>query len=194
MAQFAALFDLVLRSLTLAAAALAGLVAVTHWAVRARHLEPFGPWPTLVRRLSDPLLHPLERRLARFGRNPQEAPWWLFGLVVVGGILLLSTSRWLMGFAFTLAAMRDAPPAAWARFGVGLVFDILILALVIRVIGSWFGLSPYRGIGRPAWQLTNWLVEPIRRRLPAFGPLDLSPLIAYFALVLLRGLLLSLIR
>ena len=28
----------------------------------------------------------------------------------------------------------------------------------------------------------------------AFGPLDLSPLVAYFGLVLLRGLLLSLLR
>lgn len=194
MAQAAALVDLILRSLILAAAAAAGLVALTHWAVRARHLQPFGPWPTLIRRLSDPLLHPLERRLVRFGRNPQEAPWWLFGLAVVGGILLLSTSRWLMGFAFTIAAMRDAPPAAWVRFGVGLIFDVLILALVIRVIGSWFGLSPYRGLGRLVWPVTSWLVEPIRRRLPAFGPLDLSPLIAYFVLVLARGLLLSLAR
>jgi uncharacterized protein YggT (Ycf19 family) len=48
-------------------------------------------------------------------------------------------------------------------------------------------------VGRPAWLLTDWLVEPIRRRLPPFGPLDLSPLVAYFALVLLRALVFSLL-
>jgi YggT family protein len=192
-AQFAALIDLILRILILAAAAAAGIVALTHWAVRARHLQPFGGWPRLVRRLSDPLLRPLERRLVRLGRNPQEAPWWLFGLAVAGGILALSLSRWLIGFALTVAGLQGAQPTVWLRFGLGLLFDLLILALVLRVVGSWFGLSRYRWPGRPAWLLTDWLVEPIRRRLPPFGPLDLSPLIAWFALVLLRSLVLGLL-
>ena len=193
MAQFAALFDLVLRSLILATALAAGLVALTHWAVRSRHLEPFGGWARLVRRLSDPLLLPIERRLVRLGRSPQEAPFWLFGVALIGGILLLSLSQWLMGFGFTVAALRGASPTVWLRFGLSLAFNLLILALMVRVVGSWFGLSRYHGVGRPAWLLTDWLVEPIRRRLPAFGPLDLSPLIAYFALVLLRALVLPLV-
>jgi YggT family protein len=191
--QLAGLVDVVLRSLILTAAVAAGLVALTHWAVRSQYLQPFGSWPRLVRRLSDPLLLPIERRLVRLGRNPQEAPFWLFGAVVIGGILLLSLSRWLMSFGFTVAALRHASPAVWLRFGVALVFNVLILALMVRVLGSWFGLSRFRGVGRPAWLLTDWLVEPIRRRLPPFGPLDLSPLVAYFALVLLRALVFSLL-
>ncbi|MCL4866027.1 MAG: YggT family protein, partial [Gemmatimonadales bacterium] len=40
---------------------------------------------------------------------------------------------------------------------------------------------------------TEWLVAPIRRRMPPMGPFDLSPIVAYFALILLRALLFLLI-
>jgi uncharacterized protein YggT (Ycf19 family) len=30
--------------------------------------------------------------------------------------------------------------------------------------------------------LTEWLLEPLRRLLPPFGPLDLSPMVAYLLL------------
>ena len=46
---------------------LALLVALTHWAVRAKHLGAFGAWPRFVRGWSDPLLKPLERRIVRSG-------------------------------------------------------------------------------------------------------------------------------
>jgi YggT family protein len=184
--------DLILRGLALAAAAAAGLVALTHWAVQERKLAPFGAWATFVRRLSDPLLRPLERWLFRVGRSPQEAPFWLFGLAVVAGIAALSLTRALIGFAFTLDALRSAPPTVWARIAVGLVFELLMLALIVRVLGSWFGWTRWTRWTRPAWILTDWLVEPIRRRLPPFGMIDLSPLVAWVVLLVLRALVLSL--
>jgi YggT family protein len=184
--------DLILRALALVVTAVAGLVALTHWAVRERWLAPFGSWPTFVRRLSDPLLHPLEHWLRRAGRNPQEAPFWLFGLTVVAGITVLSLTRWLFGLAFTLDALRSAPPRVWARIAVGLVFQLLMLALVVRVLGSWFGWTRRTRWTRPAWVATDWLVEPIRRRLPPFGMIDLSPLVAWVVLLVLRALVLSL--
>jgi YggT family protein len=46
---------------------------------------------------------------------------------------------------------------------------------------------------RPAYLLTNWLVEPLRRILPPMGMFDLSPLAALFVLWAIERLLLSLI-
>jgi YggT family protein len=192
-AEFATLLDSILRPLVLAAAALAGVVAATHWAVRERRIAPFGPWARTVRRLSDPLVQPLEQRLVRFGRSPREAPLWLLGFVIVGGILLISVTRWLEALLFAIAAMQGAGPRAWVRFGLDLVFNLLMLALVVRVVSSWFGVSPFSRWMRPAFGLTNWLVEPLRRRLPQFGVLDLSPLVAYLILVLARELVLGLV-
>ncbi len=192
MAEFATLLDNILRPLVLAAAVVAGLIAATQWAVHERRIDPFGAWARAVRRVSNPLLEPLERRLLRLGRSPREAPLWLLGFVIVGGILLISVTRWLEALVILLASMRGAGPRAWARFGTDLVFNLLMLAIVVRVVSSWFGVSPFSRWMRPAFFVTNWLVEPLRRRLPAFGVLDLSPLVAYLILVIGRELALSL--
>jgi len=192
-AEFATLLDAVLRATVLVAAVAAALVAGTHWAVRQQHLAPFGAWARGVRQVSDPLLRPVERSLVRFGRSPQEASLWLLGIVMVGGILLISVVRWIEGLLFALAGLQGASPRTWLRFGLDFVLNLLMLALVVRVISSWFGVSPFSRWMRPAFHATDWLVQPIRKRLPNFGPIDFSPLVAYLVLVLLRVLMLSVV-
>jgi YggT family protein len=185
-----ALVDAVARALVLAAAAAAGFVAVTHWAVRRGYLAPFGAFATTVRRLSDPALRPLERGLARRGRNPQDATFWLFAIVLVAGVTLLSLTRWLLGLIVQAANLANAGPRGWVRTGAEVAIDLLVLALMARVIGTWFGSGRF-GPLRLFWRATDWLVEPIRRRLPALGPVDISPIVAWFVLILARALLLA---
>jgi uncharacterized protein YggT (Ycf19 family) len=68
----------IVRTAVIVALAYAAVVAVTHWAVRNRRINPFGAWPRFVRRVSDPLLQPLERRVISAGGNPQNTPLsWL---------------------------------------------------------------------------------------------------------------------
>ena len=192
-ASAAAVVDLVVRTLVLAAAVLAGLVALVMWAVRAGHLAPFGAVARAVRTLANPTLHPVEHALRRFGRNPQEAPTWLFGLTVVLGVVLLSLVRWVLQMAVVAESVAQGGPAAWSRVAATLVFDLLSFALIVRVLGSWLGARRYTRWTRPAWLLTDWLVEPIRRRLPALGPIDLSPLVAWFLLGILRAVVMTLL-
>ncbi|HXE57295.1 MAG TPA: YggT family protein [Gemmatimonadales bacterium] len=169
------------------------VIALTHWAVRRRRLSPFGPVPRLVRRASDPILIPLERRVIRLGGSPQDAPLWLLGIVIVAGLILLSLLNWLVGTVVTVAAIAHAGPRAIARFAVGLVFTLLMAAILVRVIGSWFGIGRYRSWMRPVYLLTDWIVEPIRRVLPPLGFIDLSPMVAWLVLLVLRGIVLGLI-
>jgi YggT family protein len=70
---------------------------------------------------------------------------------------------------------------------------VLFIALVVRVLGVWFGAFRYSRWMRPAYALTDWLVEPLRRMLPPFGMFDMSPLVAWLVLWVIQGLLLSLI-
>jgi YggT family protein len=174
------------------ALAYAAVVALTHWAVRSRRLTPFGAWPRFVRRASDPVLQPLERRIVRSGGSPQDAPLWLIGIVVVGGLLVISLIQWLAGLTVTLRYLAEAGPEAWGRFLVSGLFSILMIALFVRVISSWLGVSPYKRWMRPVMLLTDWLINPIRRILPPFGMMDFSPLVAWLVLTLVRGFVLSL--
>jgi len=185
--------DLVARVLVVAALVYASVVALTHWAVRSRRITPFGAWPRFVRRLSDPVVVPLERRIVRAGGSPQDAPLWLLGVVVAGGLLLLTLVHWLAGFAATLGTLSESGPRTWAGFLVSGLFNVLMIALLIRVISSWFGISPYRPWMRPVMALTNWIIDPIRRILPPFGMIDFSPLVAWLVLTLVRGFVLSLL-
>jgi YggT family protein len=191
--MFFATLDLAARTLVVVALVYASAVALTHWAVRSRRITPFGVWPRFMRRASDPVLLPLERRILRSGGSPQDAPLWLIGVVIAGGLLLLTLVHWLAGFAVTLQVMAGASPRAWARFLLSGLFTLLMVALLVRVISSWFGISPYRPWMRPVMALTDWLIEPIRRILPPLGMIDFSPLVAWLALSLLRSFVLSLI-
>ena len=189
---FAALI-LASRVVVIIALAYASAVALTHWAVRSRRITPFGAWPRFMRRASDPVLLPLERRIVRSGGSPQDAPLWLVGIVIVGGLLLVSLVQWLAGFAVSLEILAQSGARAWGRFLVSGLFTVVMVALFVRVISSWFGISPYRPWMRPVMLLTDWIIDPIRRILPPFGMIDFSPLVAWLVLSVVRGFVLSMI-
>jgi YggT family protein len=180
----AALLVDAVRWLAVAALAYSAVVAMTHWAVRSKKLSPFGAWPRTVRRLSDPMLKPIERRLVRAGGMPQSAPYWLLAVVVIGGLLLVSLVNWAIGFVYSLGMLAGAGLRVWLLTLLSLTFKILRAALIVRVIASWFGVSQYAKWMRPVVLMTDWLLEPLRRVLPPFGLLDLSPLVAYFILLI----------
>lgn len=184
----------VTRWLVLAAFLLACVVVVTHWAVRRGRLKAFGPWARFVRSASDPMLRPIERRVTRLGGNPQDAPLWLAGVVLVGGLLTLALVNWIINAVFYTSALAHGGTRAWIGLIINLIYWILAIALLVRVIGSWIGWARFTGIMQLAHRLTDWLVQPIRRLLPALGPLDFSPLIAWFALIILRAVLFALLR
>jgi YggT family protein len=183
--------DTVARVLVVVALVYASIVALTHWAVRRRKIGPFGSWPRLVRRLSDPVLLPLERRVIRFGGSPQDAPLWLVGIVILGGLILLSLTNWLLGMVGTLSSLASASPRLWIRILVSWAFSLVMLAIFIRVIASWFGVSEYRPWMRPLVFLSDWIVQPIRRILPSTGVIDFSPMVAWLVLWVARNLVLG---
>ncbi len=81
-------------------------------------------------------------------------------------------------------------------FFVGTLANILYVALIGRVLISWLNIgpsSPFFPIVNVLYQITEPILAPIRRILPRFGMLDLSPMVAIlfvtFIQRLLRGLL-----
>jgi YggT family protein len=189
--MFFATLDVVARALVVSALVYASMVGLTHWAIRSRRLSPFGAWSRLVRRAGDTILLPLERRVIRAGGNPQDAPLWLVGIVVLGGLLLLTLIHWLAGVAVSLTVRASAGPRELARTLVEALFSLLMGAIFVRVIASWLGLSPYSRWMRPIIVVTDWIIQPIRRILPPLGMFDMSPMVAWLVLYLVRGFVLG---
>jgi YggT family protein len=180
-----------LRYAVLAVSGVAVLAGLAAMAVQSRTINPFGRAGRAIRRLSDPLLVPIERRVLRAGGNPQTAPWWLIGLAVVGGIVVITAVEWLLTLVFSAAAAASYGGGSILRRRVDWAFNVVMLALYVRIIGSWIGASRYTRWMRPFVFLTEWLLAPLRRVVPPFGIFDITPLVAWLLLSLARGYVLG---
>lgn len=167
--------------------------ALGSWAVTTRRISPFGRTAQLIRKTTDPIFEPMERWLVRRGKNPQHAPWWLVGITVVAGILVITLSDWAVGTFVRGGAALRAGPRAVIRLLVYYAGQLVILALIVRVIASWFGKGRYNPWIRPAYLLTDWIVEPLRRIVPPIGMFDITPIIAWVVMQVLLSIVLRII-
>lgn len=72
-----------------------------------------------------------------------------------------------------------------------LVLTILYWLILVRALISWVSPDPFNPIVRFLYKTTEPILEPIRRLLPAalrFG-IDISPLIAFLAIMFLKSFL-----
>jgi len=167
--------------------------ALASWLVRTQRVSPFGPLGRALRAASEPLLGPIERRLVRSGGNPVQAGWWLVVGVAAIGVVVLSLLNWLAGTLYGAGAALAGGPRVALAFLIVAAYNVVFAALVVRVVASWFGRFRYTSWLRPAYVLTDWVVEPIRRLLPLGGALDWTPLAAWLALWVLKQVLLAIV-
>jgi YggT family protein len=169
------------------------VIAIGSWAVTTRRLSPFSWLARTLRGLTDPVLAPVERWLVARGRNPQDAPWWFLGLAVIAGILVLTIGQWLIQTVTALIGAARSGPHGLVRLVVYLAGQLVLLALIARVVASWMGADRHHRLFRPAYRITDWIVEPLRRVIPPIGIVDITPIVAWFLLQLLLGLVLRMI-
>ena len=165
---------------------LAVLVATGSWLVRTRRVSPFGPVGRGLRKVTDPLLRPVEGRVVRAGGSPTHAGWWLVIGVAIVGVLVVSLAQWLVNAWVSLTGAAHGGPRVVIALVVEIAFDLLFLAVFIRAIASWLGAFRYSRWMRPIYWLTDWIVEPIRRMLPPTGAFDFSPVVALVVLYVLK--------
>ncbi len=180
-----------LRTLVFGVAVVVAALAALSVSVRTRRVSPFGGVGRFVRARVDPIFTPMERRLVRAGGLPTNAPWWTLAGVVVGGLLLLYMLGVVQGLLVQLLVAASAGSGPLLLELISLTFAALQLALFVRVISSWFGVSPYSGWVRWAFVLTDWIVNPLRQVVPPLGMIDVTPIVAYFALTLLERLVIG---
>lgn len=70
--------------------------------------------------------------------------------------------------------------------------DLYAWVVLASVVLSWIRLPEDNPIVRGVSAVTEPVLEPMRRVLPSFGGFDLSPMVLFLGLRLLRGALLRL--
>jgi len=76
---------------------------------------------------------------------------------------------------------------------INLTFTVLYLAILARVLLSWVNPDPYHPIIRILDQITEPILQPIRRYMPRTGMIDFSPLVAIILLEIVQQLLVRLL-
>lgn len=76
---------------------------------------------------------------------------------------------------------------------IDLIFNIAYFALIARVILSWIPHDPFHPAVTIINQLTDPILRPIQRVLPPLAGFDLSPLVAFLVIELLRSTLISIL-
>ncbi len=181
-------FREILRVVLLSAALIMGAIATIDWLVRTRRINPFSPLARFFRQRIDPLLEPVERRVLRAGGQPANAPWWALVAIVIIGIILLAILDFVAGLVADLMVGVAGGPGGILRLLVYWTFTVLRIAILVRVIASWLPVSPYSPWIRWSFTLSEPLLRPLRRVIPPFRSIDITPIIAFFALGILEAL------
>lgn len=80
-----------------------------------------------------------------------------------------------------------------AYYFVVVLARVLNIAILVRVFLSWMPLNPTNRFVRLIFDITEPIMGPIRRLIPAIGGLDLSPIIALLLVSIAERVLLTLI-
>ncbi|MCS5694702.1 YggT family protein [Desulfofundulus thermocisternus] len=77
---------------------------------------------------------------------------------------------------------------------INVAFQVYTWLIFIRIVLSFIRHNPYHPLIRFIYEITEPVLGFFRRFIPPVGMLDFSPLVAFFALELLRQIILNLIR
>ena len=155
-------------------------------AVNYADLNPFSWLALTVRRLTDPLVNPVRRRLLGFGLDQKFAPLISILIAIILGYFTLEIIGTVL---FTvsgllLSVQRGAVVAivGFLLFGLLAVYSLLIF---MRIIISW-GASYTNRLLVFLRRLTDPVLIPFQRIIPPLGMFDISPIVVLFLLNLLQ--------
>lgn len=141
-----------------------------------------GPAGNFVVQLTNWAIKPLRRIIPGLGGHDWSSVLAAFAVqLLLAGLLVGMSGRSL----FDADPLSLGLTIAWfaLRSLLRLSIHIFIGALILQAVMSW--INPYSPLAAPAQQLTQPILQPIRRVLPLLSGIDLSPLVAILLLQVL---------
>jgi len=76
---------------------------------------------------------------------------------------------------------------------VNIAFDVLVWLIIGRCVLSFVRHNPYNPLIKFVYDVTEPIMAPFRRLIPAAGGIDFSPIIAILAVTLVQRLVIDLL-
>jgi YggT family protein len=156
---------------------LATVFFLARFLLQASRADFYNPLSQAVVRLTDPILKPLRLVLPPW-RNLDFAA--ILIAVLVQALLVLFLSGGASGLLIAGAALFKT---------VTFLINMLRWSIVIGAIASFIAPGSYHPVLQLFSQITEPLIAPVRKLLPAMGGLDFSPLIVLVGLTMLEMIL-----
>lgn len=151
-------------------------------------LNPFSWSSITIRRLTDPVIGPVRRTLARMAVDPKYAPLVAILVAILLGWFVLQL---VSGIANTLAGILASMGAHSLIATMGYVLYGLLglysLLIFVRIILSWGTVGYKNRMMRFLINATEPLLGPLRRYVPPVGTFDISPIVAFVIIWLLQA-------
>ena len=189
-----ALLTHTLRTVLLWGALALAAVAAVDWTVRTRRINPFNGVARFMRNRVEPAMAGVERQVLRAGGRPSTTPWWALLAYVVFALLLIAAVDLVVSLVAELVNAFSAGGLGILFLLVHWTFGFLTVALIVRVLTSWFPRLATSRWTSWSYGATEWMLRPLRALLPSVGPIDISPIVAYFGLWILQMVVESLLR
>ena len=141
----------------------------------------YNPISQLVAQMTQPIVGPLQKVL------PKVRQWDIAGivlLVVIAIIYVHAIAALVPGYGDRYSGLASLLPALLKL--IVLALNLYTFSLVIQAILSWVGPGMNNPAGSILWSLNEPLLRPVRRVIPPFSGLDLSPLVVIVLLQFLN--------
>jgi YggT family protein len=149
-------------------------------------MNPFTRTAISLRRATEPVLSRVRAVLIGFQLDPKVAPFIAVILIILAGYMIIlvlqSVLNTVAGIIYALSARQLGAPVAIIGYLIFGLLSLYTLTIFLRIIFSWLGFSYSNRLMRFVFNLTEPLLGPLRRNVPAVGMFDISPIIAFLIL------------
>ncbi|MCH8542194.1 MAG: YggT family protein [Alcanivorax sp.] len=154
---------------------------LTRFILQLVQADFYNPLSQFVVKATNPVLTPLRKLVPGTSIVDVASLVMVVVLIILKVVMLVSLSG------------QGVPPVPQMvifalRSLASLMINYLFFAVLIRVILSWVAPDPYNPFTAIMTQITEPVMAPVRRVMPAMGGLDLSPLVVLLGLQFLMVL------
>ena len=158
-------------------------LVIARWLLDLARADFFNPIARGLAQLTEPPLAFLRRFVPGLYGFELAAPVFIIAL----GMIKLICQFALAGQAIGLSGVAVISVAS----ALNQITWMLLLAMLARVVMSWLAPHSRHAAMQIVYALSEPILAPFRRFLPAFGGLDFSPIAAFFALRLAQQLIIT---
>ena len=143
-------------------------------------VSPFNPISTGLRRITDPIVAPINRLVPAGKRlNIGAVIALIVCQVIYIAVMLALISRF--------DAFNVLQSLIWSAMGAaGLLINIVFYSVLAMIVVSFLAPQSNHPAVEFVWQLTEPVMAPLRNFIPSMGGLDFSPIVLFIGINVIR--------